>query len=136
MSPPPQRASQGFVDTTSAVRCYYASDPAARPHCTLTATIRLGAVTMCLSCHARRSTLGKGQRPAAQPAGPVIDVLDWIGTARQHAAAADRDLAAAVTRARQAGHPWSAIGARLGITRQAAQQRFGAPASSYAGRAR
>jgi len=127
MSPPPQRTSQALADTTSAVRCYYASDPAARPHCTVTAAIRLGAVTLCPSCHAARSTLGKGQQPAALPAGPPIDVLDWVHAARQQAADADSALAAAVTRARQAGHPWSAIGARLGITRQAAQKRFGAP---------
>jgi hypothetical protein len=126
---PPQRTSQAFADTTSAVRCYYAAYPAARPHCTLTATIRLGAVTLCPSCHARRSTLGKGQQPATLPAGPPIDVLDWIGTARQQSADADNALAAAVTRARQAGHPWSAIGARLGISRQAAHQRFATPAT-------
>jgi hypothetical protein len=106
------------------VRCHYAGDPAARPHCTLTATIRLGTVTLCPSCHARRSSPGKGEPPAALPPGPLIDVLDWISTARQQAAAAGRNLAAAVTRARQAGHPWSAIGTQLGISRQAAQQRF------------
>ncbi len=32
---------------------------------------------------------------------------------------------AAVQQARRAGHSWSAVGAVLGITRQAAQQRFG-----------
>lgn len=36
----------------------------------------------------------------------------------------------AVTRARQAGHPWAAIGDRLGITRQAAHQRFSTPHSA------
>jgi hypothetical protein len=124
MNTPPRRSSQGTVDANGAVRCHYAADPAARPHCTLTATIRLGTVPLCPSCMAGRSSLGKGQTSVTLPAGPVIDVLDWIGTAQQQAATAERNLAAAVTRARQNGHPWSVIGARLGITRQAAQQRF------------
>jgi hypothetical protein len=45
---------------------------------------------------------------------------------------ADRDLEVAelrlrhqVAEARRAGHSWAVIGASLGITRQAAQQRFG-----------
>ncbi len=43
----------------------------------------------------------------------------------QHAVnAVEAVLAAAVTRARQAGASWSAIGARIGVSRQGAQQRF------------
>jgi hypothetical protein len=45
---------------------------------------------------------------------------------------ADRDLEVAelrlrhqVAEARRAGHSWAVIGASLGISRQAAQQRFG-----------
>jgi len=113
---------QCTVDT--AVRCHYAGDPTRRPQCTLTAAVQLGTVALCASCAARRSSIGKGQPPAALPAGPQVDVLAWIGAAHQHAKAADRTLSAAVTRARQAGHPWSDIGARLGVSRQAAQQRF------------
>lgn len=128
MSTPPHRVSQASVDAAGAVRCHYASDPAARPHCTLTATIRFGTVPLCPSCHASRSSLGKGQAPVTLPPGPAIDVLDWVSAAQQQAAAAERDLAAAVARARQNGHPWSAIGTTLGITRQAAQQRFTTPA--------
>lgn len=37
-------------------------------------------------------------------------------------------MAAAVRAARTAGHSWEAIGRLLGMTRQAAQQRFGEPA--------
>jgi hypothetical protein len=114
--------SQRPVDTT--VRCHYADDPARRPLCTLTATIRYGTIALCPSCQARKSSTGKGQTAVAVPPGPPLDVLDWIGAAHQQALAAEQTLAAAVTRARQAGHPWSAIGARLGISRQAAQQRF------------
>ncbi len=110
------------VDTTMA--CYYADDPTRRPRCTLTATIQLGAVALCPSCNAARSTLGKGQTTVPIPAGPAFDVLGWVATAQQQANTAQATLAAAVTRARQTGASWSAIGAQLGLTRQGAQQRF------------
>jgi hypothetical protein len=105
-------------------RCHYADDPAARPRCTLTATVQYGAVSLCPSCNAARSTLGKGQTPVPLPAGPAFDVLGWIATAHQQAGAAEATLAAAVTRARQGGATWSVIGAQLGVSRQGAQQHF------------
>ena len=105
-------------------RCHYADDPARRPRCTLTATVQYGAVALCPSCNAARSTLGKGQTPVPLPAGPAFDVLGWVATAHQQAGAAEATLAAAVTRARQAGATWSVIGAQLGVSRQGAQQRF------------
>ena len=110
------------VDTAQA--CYYADDPAHRPACTLTATIRLGNVALCPSCNAARSTLGKGQTPIPLPPGPDLDVLGWVTNAHRQAGAAEATLTAAVTRARQSGTSWSVIGARLGISRQGAQQRF------------
>jgi hypothetical protein len=121
---PPPRARQRGPDTPAAVRCYYAGDPARRPHCALTAGIALGPVALCGPCAAARSTLGKGTVPAALPPGPVIDVLDWAADAGAAARQASRDLAAAVTRARTRGRTRAQIAARLGITRQAARQRF------------
>jgi hypothetical protein len=124
---PPSRGRQRGPDTpVAAVRCHYAGDPVLRPHCTLTAGIRLGPVALCGSCARARSTLGKGIVPAALPPGPELDVLDWVADACADASQARRDLAAAVTRARSRGRSWTQIAARLGITRQAAQQRFGA----------
>jgi len=111
------------------VHCHYAEDPARRPQCTLTAVVRYDDVALCPSCQARRSTLGKGQRPLPLPTSPALDVLNWVATAHQQTIAAERLLAAAVTRARQTGQPWSAIGTQLGVTRQAAQQRFATPSS-------
>jgi len=108
----------------SALACHYVNDPARRPQCTLTATIRLGAVALCASCNTARSTLGKGQTPIPLPAGAAFDVLGWVATAHQQASAAETTLTAAVTRARQAGASWTAIGAQLGVSRQGAQQRF------------
>src|SRR5664280_319266 len=87
-------------------RCHYADDPARRPRCTLSATLRYGAVALCPSCNAGRSTLGKGQAPVPLPAGPAFDVLGWVATAHQQAGAAEATLAAAVTRARQGGATW------------------------------
>ena len=122
----PSRSRQRGPDTPAAVACHYAGDPALRPHCTLTAEIRLGPVTLCGSCGRARSTLGKGIAPRPLPPGPAIDVLDWVTDADASVRQARRDLDAAVTRARTQGRSWTQIAARLGITRQAAQQRFGA----------
>ncbi len=107
------------------VLCHYAGDPARRPHCTLTAQITVGPVALCGSCAAARSTLGKGAVPVALPPGPAVDVLDWVAVVASDAARAGRCLAAAVTRARSAGCTWAQIAARLGVTRQAAQQHYG-----------
>ena len=112
----------------SALLCYYANDPALRPRCTLMATIQLGTVALCPSCNAARSTLGKGVAPVPLPPNPAVDVLGWVATAHQQANNAEETLAAAVTRARQAGQSWSLIGAQLGLSRQGAQQRFTRPA--------
>jgi hypothetical protein len=109
----------------AAVCCHYAAEPALRPHCTLTAEIRIGTVALCRSCAAARSTLGKGMAAVPLPPGPVVDILDWVADADAAARQARRDLAAAVTRARNRGCTWTQIAGRLGITRQAAWQRFG-----------
>ena len=48
-----------------------------------------------------------------------------IIAANQALADAERDLHQAVADARAAGDSWAVVGAALGITKQAAQQRFG-----------
>lgn len=48
--------------------------------------------------------------------------LDNLATARKHV---EELLAHAVTEARFAGETWAQIGASIGMTRQAAQQRYG-----------
>jgi hypothetical protein len=106
-------------------RCAYAGDPTARPDCQLSAVVCYGSVALCPSCDRARSTLGKGITPRRLPAGPPLDPLDWINTTERELRAAADLLAAAVTRARQHGHTWTAIGHALGVSRQAAQQRFG-----------
>lgn len=48
-----------------------------------------------------------------------------LGAKAARLAAAEKDLRASVQRARDEGATWQEIGDALGITRQAAQQRFG-----------
>jgi hypothetical protein len=122
-TPAPRPRRQPDPDT--AIRCHYAADPARRPHCTLTAQTLLGATPLCSSCAQARSTLGKGTAPRPLPPGPPLDVLGWITEADTATRQAQRNLAAAITRARTQGHTWTQIAHQLGITRQAAHQRFG-----------
>ncbi len=115
----------GLPSRPAAVFCHYARDPDRRPHCTVTAEITLGLVALCGSCAAARSTLGKGIAAVPLPPGPAIDVLDWVAGAHAAACQARADLTAAVARARSRRCTRAEIAARLGVTRQAAAQRFG-----------
>jgi hypothetical protein len=107
----------------NAVRCLYAFRPADRPNCRLTASVTYGTTALCSACDLQRSTLGKGQ-----PGKPLPDTepepLGLLTDARRQFIAAREQLNAAVTRARQHHTTWTAIASELGITRQAAQQRF------------
>ena len=98
--------------------CRYAGT---RPDCQVLAAVRYGQLALCAPCDQRRSTLGKGTPPVSLPDPRALLQIAAARDACQQAAAA---LHAAVARARQDGHPWSAVAAILGGTRQAAQQRF------------
>ncbi len=111
-------------DVDKAIRCLHATDPILRPHCTVTATVRVGPVALCSSCYRRRSSVGKGQPSVPLDAGPALDLLAWISTAHQVLEEAEQTLLAAITRARQNGTTWAEIGTQLGVSRQATQQRF------------
>jgi hypothetical protein len=73
---------------------------------------------------AERSSLLAEQlsNPAASPA-----YLDLIRNAKRAAELADQVLKLCVQQSRNAGHTWQEIGDLLGVTRQAAFQRFGKP---------
>ncbi len=114
---------QPGLDTEPA-RCFYATRPSERPHCTLTAVIRYGTTPLCADCAARRSTLGRGLTPQPLPPHRHLDLLAPITQADKQLHQAKTELASAVHRARAHGHTWTTIGDQLNITRQAAQQRF------------
>jgi hypothetical protein len=61
-----------------------------------------------------------GQGPESTP-DPLL-VLKGLGQVRD---ALDREIRQAVYVARTAGLSWSAIGGQLGVSKQAAQQRYG-----------
>jgi hypothetical protein len=124
MSTPANRQRHLDAPTPAPRRCHHAADPLTRPDCQLTAAIRYRPIALCPSCDQRRSTLGKGQAGQPLPAIPNIDIAHWINQAHQDLHTAEATLRATVTRARTQGLPWSAIGDLLGISRQAAQQRF------------
>jgi len=92
--------------------------------------VAYGAVSLCRSCDARRSTVGKGIVGRSLVGGRGWSALEGVEVAADRIRAAEEQLAAAVATARRLGHSWSELGAALGVTRQAAQQRFGSTVSS------
>jgi len=75
---------------------------------------------------------------AAPGAGTALDddpaaYLRLVAATRVAADSSGRMLRDAVAAARAAGHSWDALGGVLGVTRQAAQQRFGTPATPAGG---
>lgn len=62
--------------------------------------------------------------PATTPARSAVHFRRVVA-AREALDAAQAEVNAAVAAARAAGDSWTVIGVGLGITRQAAQQRFG-----------
>ena len=119
-------AVKEILTSGAATACYYALRPDQRPDCQYLAVVRYGPTALCADCDRRRSAVGKGMAPVAL-GGPAALSRSWwpdSPTARQSRARADEALHDAVARARAAGQPWSAVGAVLGTTRQAAQQRF------------
>lgn len=65
--------------------------------------------------------------PTVTPAEDAADLRE-IAAAMTAASGADVRLRQAVDAARSNGKSWAAIGAVLGVSRQAAQERFGQPA--------
>jgi hypothetical protein len=112
-----------LLTSGAVVACYYRHprERPIRPHCQELATVVYGSIALCASCDRARSAVGKGTVPRHLP-DPAALVA--VRPARAALDAADTALADTVTEARAAGHPWSAIAAALGVSRQAAQQRF------------
>jgi hypothetical protein len=76
-----------------------------------------------------------GQILAAPVLSTENDPLALVQAARDVQGKADDLLAAAVQQAREAGHTWQEIGDVLGVSRQAAFQRYGKPIDPRTGTA-
>jgi len=70
--------------------------------------------------------------PATTPAAVVTQEVRDVATAVDRVRAAEEDLTAAVLRARRAGASWNHLALALGVSRQAARQRFAALETSCA----
>jgi hypothetical protein len=75
---------------------------------------------------ARRFETYKPRPGDAKDARALRDIAHGFS----HVAEAERELADAVSVARAEGHSWSAIGAILGTSGEAARQRYGKPVSA------
>jgi hypothetical protein len=107
------------------VTCCYADDPALRPHCEHRAVVAYGPMALCRTCDARRSTVGKGIVGRSLVHGRDWSALETVEAGLRQLKAAEQQLVGAVAAARSLGHPWGELAVALGVTRQAAQQRFG-----------
>ena len=67
-------------------------------------------------------------RPKSVLSDTGQELMDRVATAARATTAAEAALHDTVGHARRAGIPWAIIGAAVGISRQAAQQRFSRPA--------
>lgn len=107
---------------TAANRCYYdgAVHRQQRPHCQGVAVVAYGPTLLCATCDLMRSAVGKGTAPRPVPGAELAQLRDAAHTAAQ----ADRLLDDAAHAARHAGASWTQIADAVGVTRQAAQQRW------------
>jgi hypothetical protein len=112
---------KALLTSGAVTACYYVERPQDRPACKGLGVVRYGPITLCRDCDRRRSAVGKGMDKVRLPdPSTLLEVL----VARESCRQAELALRDAVCTARRAGQPWSAIGAVVGTTRQAAQQRF------------
>lgn len=91
------------------------------------------------------SELGENVSAAIHAADPTLQqrlehdraaYLDLVVLTQRASAETDALLRSAIAAARSAGHSWASVGEALGISKQAAQQRFGDAAMPAAGEQR
>ena len=68
------------------------------------------------------ATLAPVPAPVLAAGADLLDALDRLRVARREV---ESSVAVAVASARSAGRSWTEIGARLGVSAQAVQQRYG-----------
>ncbi|GAB3238260.1 hypothetical protein GCM10027586_16080 [Kineococcus gypseus] len=69
---------------------------------------------------------------SGDPSHDPATTLQLVAASRAAAEETSRLLRASIDGARSAGHRWDTIGSLLGVSKQAAQQRFGTPAGKTA----
>lgn len=108
---------------TEELRCYYdnARQRDQRPYCQGVAVVAYGPTRLCAACDAMRSAVGRTHAPRHLPGAELGRLIDAARAVDE----ADRKLTDAARAARAAGASWAQIGDALGLTRQAAQQRWG-----------
>jgi hypothetical protein len=105
------------------LRCHYDADEHRhlRPHCEGVAVVAYGPTRLCATCDRMRSAVGRTHIARPLPGAQLARLVD----AALAVAQAETELADAASAARAAGASWSQIGDAVGLTRQAAQQRWG-----------
>lgn len=103
----------------SLTACHY-TDDARRPGCQHIAEVAYGTIALCADCDRRRSTVGKGTivtRLNPRSLQAVRQAAEELDRAQQH-------LDDTVRSARHNRATWAQIADTLGVTRQAAHQRW------------
>ncbi len=108
---------------TGALACYYhdARHRQLRPHCQGVAVVTYGPTRLCAACNAMRSAVGRSNIARPLPGAELTRLID----AARAVVEADHELTQAARAARSGGASWSQIGDAVGLTRQAAQHRWG-----------
>jgi hypothetical protein len=104
---------------TATLRCHYDTDER-RPHCQGTAIVAYGPIRLCDTCNRMRSAVGRTNIARPHPGAELAHLIDAAHALTQ----AENHLAHTVHTARNAGATWTHIGDAVGLTRQAAQQRW------------
>ncbi len=107
------------------LRCYYDGDHHrhARPHCEGVATVAYGPTVLCADCDKRRSAVGRTNIARPVPGAALARLADAAIAATD----AESHFSVAAHAARDTGASWAQIGQAAGVSRQAAQQRWGTP---------
>jgi hypothetical protein len=84
-------------------------------------TVAYGNIVLCSSCDKMRSAVGRTQVASGLPSAELAELM----AAAAGLAGAQERLGRALAGARSAGASWAQVGDALGISRQAAQQRYG-----------
>ncbi len=107
---------------TARLRCHYAGPDrkAQRPDCQGVGAIAYGSIVLCPRCDKLRSAVGRTGTVQELPGAELAELM----AADAELAGAEERVVRALQNARGAGASWAQVGDALGISRQAAQQRF------------